>query len=204
MGTRTSFDSGGAILRVLKKARGAGAYIVYERTVLLLALIFCAGAAAILWHLFPSVLQSRSVGRAAGNLDLFPVDYGFAHILWLRGRGSGKGARHRGDARLRDEESSHSDSRDVHHRVRQAYRREKFRHADSALQRLSVSVQERRRAARRLRERELTPASRRVFFSAALLSCAVKFPEIESGAFGFRRAGSRPGRTASPAPRTDR
>jgi hypothetical protein len=51
MGTRTSFDADGALVRVLTKARNACATIVYERTVLLLACIFCVGVAAILWHL---------------------------------------------------------------------------------------------------------------------------------------------------------
>jgi signal transduction histidine kinase len=63
MATRASFEVGGAILRALTKARKAGAYVVYQRTVPLLAFIFCVGVAAILWHL--SRLSSNLVQSGA-------------------------------------------------------------------------------------------------------------------------------------------
>jgi signal transduction histidine kinase len=61
--TASSQESGGTMRRVAAKARSFGAYLFYERTVLLLAVIFCLGVAGTLWHL--SRLSSKLVESGA-------------------------------------------------------------------------------------------------------------------------------------------
>lgn len=52
-----------AMARALAKARVVGAYLIYEQTILVLTVMFCAGGAATLWHL--SRLSSTLVESGA-------------------------------------------------------------------------------------------------------------------------------------------
>ncbi|HEY2989221.1 MAG TPA: ATP-binding protein [Candidatus Binatia bacterium] len=51
MAMKANSSRGGAIRRVLANGRALAAYLVYERTLLLLTVIVCVGGAATLWHL---------------------------------------------------------------------------------------------------------------------------------------------------------
>lgn len=52
MARNASFRIGGGIHRVTEKTRALVFHLIHERTILLLAVMFCVGAAATLWHLY--------------------------------------------------------------------------------------------------------------------------------------------------------
>jgi signal transduction histidine kinase len=63
MALNASLGVGGAIRRVIVKARAVAVHVFFERTVLLLTIFFCAGVGATLWHL--SRLSSTLVESGA-------------------------------------------------------------------------------------------------------------------------------------------
>jgi signal transduction histidine kinase len=79
--------------RVLAKARIVGAYLIYEQTILVLTVMFCAGGAATLWHL--SRLSSTLVESGAlqgtslysGSLTELRTFYGSEVVDRIRSRG---------------------------------------------------------------------------------------------------------------------
>jgi signal transduction histidine kinase len=63
MALNASFGIGSGLRRAIAKARVATVHLIYERTILLLAVMLCAGVAATLWHL--SRLSSTLVKSGA-------------------------------------------------------------------------------------------------------------------------------------------
>ncbi|MGH7768528.1 MAG: ATP-binding protein [Candidatus Binatia bacterium] len=84
---------GRAIRGALAKARAVGAYLIHEQTILLLTVMFCAGAAATLWHL--SRLSTTLVESGAlqgtvlysGSLTELRTFYGSEVVDRVRSRG---------------------------------------------------------------------------------------------------------------------
>jgi signal transduction histidine kinase len=63
MAAKFSFGSGGLIRGALARARAGLAYVIYQRTIPLLTVMFCVGVAVMLWHL--SHLSSTLVESGA-------------------------------------------------------------------------------------------------------------------------------------------
>ena len=63
MARNASFRIGGGMRRVTEKARALVFHLIYDRTIFLLTVMFCVGAAATLWHL--SHLSSNLVESGA-------------------------------------------------------------------------------------------------------------------------------------------
>ena len=63
MALKISFGVGGAIRRVMAKARAVAIHLIFERTILLLTVMFCTAVAATLWHF--SRLSSRLIELGA-------------------------------------------------------------------------------------------------------------------------------------------